>query len=463
MQTPTVTVGQRAPDFGLQCTRGPEPSRRRVALADYQGRWLILAFYPRDFSLVCPGELTALSVRIKEFHRRGCDLLAVSTDSLETHEKWLATPRALGGLGELHFPLASDGDGAVSRAFGVYLERQHVALRGLFIIDPNGVLQYQSVHNLSVGRRSEEVLRVLAALETGGMCPEDWCADCETLDATQALAPGSMLSHYQVEREVGRGTFGAVYRARDTILDRTVAIKVFRPDSMPTAVLAEARSAAALNHPNVCTIFSVEDSEGVPVIVMEYIGGRPLNAVLQDGALPESQAAAVARQVASGMAAAHALGVVHGDLKPANILLGDTLSVKITDFGLSRRAPRNVDAEATRDWRSSESGRIAGTPCYMSPEQSRGDRVTPASDVFSFGALLYELLTGRRAFDGDNVLRVLDRIRKADAEKYAAEVAEPFAGILRQALISDPRRRVVTMEKIAEMLGDGARSVKSKQ
>src|SRR5262249_36478778 len=139
MQNLTATVGQRAPDFSLDCTRGTESSRRTVTLADYQNRWLILVFYPRDFSLVCPGELTALSARIKEFHRRGCDMLAVSTDSLETHEKWLATPRSLGGLGELHFPLASDADGAVSRGFGVYLERQHAALRGLFIIDPNGV------------------------------------------------------------------------------------------------------------------------------------------------------------------------------------------------------------------------------------------------------------------------------------------------------------------------------------
>src|SRR5262249_37930386 len=212
----------------------------------------ILVFYPRDFSLVCPTELLGLSARMVEFRRRGCDVLGVGTDSLETHERWIATPRPQGGLGGLQFPLASDQEGIVSRAYGVYLEQQRVALRGLFIIDPNGVLQYQAVPNLSVGRRTDDVLRVLAALETGGMCPEDWCTDCATLDPTQALVPGSRIGHYLIEGEVGRGTFAAVFRAHDTLLERTVALKVFRPGRLatPLAALAEARAAAALAHPH---------------------------------------------------------------------------------------------------------------------------------------------------------------------------------------------------------------------
>src|SRR5689334_9302341 len=146
MASQTASVGKRAPDFDLPCTSGSAATRRRLTLTDYRDRWLIVVFYPRDFSLVCPTELTALSARMEEFRRRGCDLLGVSTDSLESHERWIATPRARGGLGEIHFPLASDQDGAVSRAYGVFLEHQRVALRGLFIIDPNGVLQYQGVH-----------------------------------------------------------------------------------------------------------------------------------------------------------------------------------------------------------------------------------------------------------------------------------------------------------------------------
>src|SRR5215470_18761366 len=131
MEIQTARVGRRAPEFELSCTRGAG-SARRVGLADYRDRWLILVFYPRDFSLVCPTELTALSARIEEFRRRGCDILGVSTDSIDSHERWINTPRAQGGLGEIHFQLASDQDGAVSRSYGVYLEHQHVSLRGLF-------------------------------------------------------------------------------------------------------------------------------------------------------------------------------------------------------------------------------------------------------------------------------------------------------------------------------------------
>src|SRR5262245_40234874 len=170
---PAVCVGTRAPDFTLPCTTGAD-GRQQASLDDYRDRWVMLLFYPRDFSMVCPTELTALSRQIDEFARRDCDILGISTDMVETHESWIATPRHQGGLGGLDFPLASDVDGSVSRTYGVYLPRQHMALRGVFIIDPNGVLQYQLVHNLSVGRRSDEMLRVLDGLQTGGLCPEDW-------------------------------------------------------------------------------------------------------------------------------------------------------------------------------------------------------------------------------------------------------------------------------------------------
>jgi alkyl hydroperoxide reductase subunit AhpC len=428
--------------------------RERVRLADYRDRWLMLVFYPRDFSLVCPTELTALSGRIEEFRRRGCDILGISTDSIESHQRWIATPRAQGGLGEIHFPLASDGDGSVARAYNVYLEPQQVALRGLFIIDPNGVLQYQAVHNLSVGRRSDEVLRVLTALESGGMCPEDWCSEGATLDPTRALVPGSMISHYRIEAEVGQGTFAAVFRAHDTVLDRPVAVKVFKSGSAPSspAILAEARAAAALNHPNVCTIYAVDDSEGVPLIVMEYVDGQPLSVLLQAGALVADRVADLGRQIARGMASAHGLGIVHGDLKPANLLVTRSGVVKITDFGLSRRTALPSESDKTQEWVGSEGGKIAGTPAYMSPEQSRGEPATPPSDVFSLAALLYEMLIGRPAFTGKNVLQVLDQIRNVSPDRYVADVPEPFRAILRGSFVRQARDRAITMEQIEEML-----------
>jgi serine/threonine protein kinase len=287
------------------------------------------------------------------------------------------------------------------------------------------------------------------------MCPEDWCADCETLDPTQTVVPGSMLSHYRVEAEVGHGTFGAVFRAHDTVLDRSVALKVFKPGSRSnqTTVLAEARAAAALNHPNICTIFAVDDSEGVPVIAMEYVDGQPLSCMLRSSALSLDQAITLGRQIALGMAAAHELGIVHGDLKPANLLVTRGGVVKITDFGLSRRAPPSQDTEATQDWASVEGGPIAGTPGYMTPEQCRGEPTTARSDVFSLGAVLYEMLTGKKAFTGENVLQALDQIRNVVPDRYAAEVPEPFAAILRGALVREARERVLTMQRIAEMLG----------
>ena len=454
MRNQNAIVGRRAPEFDLPCTRVSGSTVSRAALSNYRDRWLILLFYPRDFSLVCPTELTALSAKMDEFQRRGCDILGISVDSMESHERWIATPRTQGGLGPLRFPLASDEDGAVARNYGVYLENQRIAQRGLFIVDANGVLQYQAVHNLSIGRRSDDILRVLAALETGGMCPEDWCADCATLDPTEFLMPDSMIAHYRIEAQVGSGAFASVYRAYDTTLHRTVALKVFKPGALPTplAVLAEARSAAALNHPNVCTVFGVDNSEGVPVIAMEYLEGHPLSTRLQRGSLPSDDVVRIARQVALGMAAAHDQGIAHGDLKPANIMLIDDGVAKITDFGLSRRAELPKETDDTAVGILTDKTKITGTPSYMSPEQTRGEPVTPKSDVFSLGVVLFEMITGEKAFAGDNMLQILNQISNVNADDYASQVPEPFTGILCETLACEAQDRSITMTRIAELL-----------
>jgi len=378
----------------------------------------------------------------------------VSTDSVATHERWIDTSPDQGGLGGLNFPLAADEDGAACRAYGVYLERQHVALRGLFLIDPNGVLQYQVVHSLTVGRNTEEVLRVLEGLQMGGLCPGERQRGEPPLDLSRELGPNRVLGPYQIEAELGGGSFGTVFRARDLTLDREVALKVLRPSSpIPAAaLLAEARAAAALNHPNVCAIHAVDSSLGAPMIVMEYVAGRPLSGFLMTGPLARQQAAGLCRQVALGMAAAHAQGVVHGDLKPANILVTPDGTVKIVDFGMARRSTSSAQGEKTVLWDPGPAGGISGTPAYMAPEQARGEPASPASDVFSLGVMLYELVTGRRARAEGHLLELLHRIEGEDLTRHLAGTPEPFADVLRQALAVAPAQRRITMTQIAERL-----------
>src|SRR5262245_51382373 len=151
-------------------------------------------------------------------------------------------------------------------------------MRGLFIIDPNGVLQYQVVHSLSVGRSSDEVLRVLEGLQIGGLCPAERESGQPPLEVLDILGPNRVIGPYQIEAMIGAGAFGTVFRARDTLLDRTVALKILRSGgAVPAeALLVEARAAAALNHSNVCTVYSVDTSHGAAMIVMEYVDGESL-------------------------------------------------------------------------------------------------------------------------------------------------------------------------------------------
>jgi eukaryotic-like serine/threonine-protein kinase len=425
-----------------------------VSLADYRDRWLVLLFYPRDFSMVCPTELTALSMQFDEFARRDCDILAVSTDSVASHEKWLATPRAQGGLGGLAFPLASDENGSVCQAYGVYLPRQNMALRGLFIIDPNGVLQYQVVHNLSVGRRSEEVLRVLDGLQTGGLCPENWARDEPTIDPTRVLGPSSVVGQYRIEAQIGSGTYGIVFRAHDLTLQRTVALKIFRPDSSaaPRRLLDEARAAAALNHANLCTVFGVEDADGISMIVMEHVEGQPLKKILEAGKLPLEEAKSIGRQIALGMANAHAHKIVHGDLKPGNIMVTHEGAAKIMDFGLAHREPFHSPTDDTGSWETADPSGLSGTPDYMSPEQARSEPASSQSDVFALGLILYEMLTGQKAIRSGSLLSVLRQIDTLDAACYAEGMPEPFATILGRSLVTNPQERDITMSDIVELL-----------
>jgi peroxiredoxin (alkyl hydroperoxide reductase subunit C) len=170
----TAKVGQKAPDFAMPTTKNIDSLDHIARLADYQGKWLVLFFYPLDFTFVCPTEIRGFNARLGEFRAAGAEVLGASVDSVYSHRAWVRARAEDGGLGGLDYPLASDITKEVARSYGVLIEEEGIALRGLFIIDPEGILRYAVVSDLNVGRSVDETLRVLQALQSGGMCPIDW-------------------------------------------------------------------------------------------------------------------------------------------------------------------------------------------------------------------------------------------------------------------------------------------------
>ena len=461
---PPSLIGRPAPDFALSSISVQDRTTRLSSLSAYAGRWLILMFYPRDFSFVCPTELTAFSAQIDAFRSRDCDILAVSVDSVDDHLRWFETPVERGGIGPLRFPLGADPGGECSRAYGVWMEDHGFAARGLFIIDPAGILQYSVTHNASVGRSSEETLRVLDALQSGGLCPASWTLADGTINAEEQLHAGRVLGHFRIVEQLGAGAFGTVFAAEDLVLDRRVALKIIgrNADVARDAILAEARAAAKLNHPNICTIFTVETIDAVPVIVMEYIDGQPLSDFGIAGSPIETRLR-IALGIASGLADAHAHGVVHGDLKPANVMVAQSGEAKLLDFGLAKRigpfaagttrnqpAPvsevSDSDATVIADVEpaagTGETLRLSGTPAYMAPEQTLGSPPSFKSDVYAFGLILVELLTGRPVVRGDNLFRVLAQIQSGAARRSAiASVPGAFREMISSLLAPGPEDR----------------------
>jgi peroxiredoxin 2/4 len=177
-------VGEPAPDFTIPVFDPANPTKTelRTSLSDYQGSWLVFFFYPMDFTFVCPTEILALADRKRDFDDLGARILGCSTDTTFTHRAWVNTPRERNGIAGTNYPLAADHTGHVARSYGVLVEDKHVALRGLFIVDPDQILQYAVIHSLNIGRSTDETLRILAALQTGELCPSDWRPGKKTLE-----------------------------------------------------------------------------------------------------------------------------------------------------------------------------------------------------------------------------------------------------------------------------------------
>jgi len=179
--TTFAKVGKPAPDFDMPSTKNIDTLAENVKLADYKGKWLIQLFYPLDFTFVCPTELTAFSDRLDEINGVGAEVIGISTDSVHSHRAWIKTPRDQNGIEGLKYPLASDVGGRLAAKYNILVEESNIALRGLFIINPEGILQYAVVHDLNIGRSVDETLRVLQGLQTGGLCGADWTPGQENL------------------------------------------------------------------------------------------------------------------------------------------------------------------------------------------------------------------------------------------------------------------------------------------
>jgi serine/threonine protein kinase len=264
-----------------------------------------------------------------------------------------------------------------------------------------------------------------------------------------ALILGSKLGPYEVLSRLGAGGMGEVYRARDPRLNREVAIKVLPADSMADEdrrrrFTQEARAASALNHPNIVTVHEVDCVEGIDFIVMEYMVGKTLDQVIPRQGMRLGEVLRMAIPIADALARAHAAGIVHRDLKPANVMVGDEGWVKVLDFGLAKLITPKGTGPKRETETESRPGTAGGTTGYMSPEQAAGGKVDTRSDVFSFGALLYEMATGRRAFAGSSTAEVLAALMR-DQPKAPSEVVpelpEELDRLIQRCLRKEPERR----------------------
>lgn len=267
----------------------------------------------------------------------------------------------------------------------------------------------------------------------------------------------SKISRFQILEELARGGMGVVFLALDPSLQRRVAIKLLTRERQADAnwlaqLQQEARLASGLNHPNVLTIYDIGEDQGVPFIASEYVEGITLSDKMGSEPLPIEDCLRIASQICSGMAGAHRAGIIHRDLKTDNVMVRNDGLVKILDFGLAQNQPfeAGITSNAANDHPKAQEGRLTGTVHFMSPEQSQSEGLTGATDVFSFGVLFYQMLTGRYPFVGSTVSEVLDHIRTAEPKQMGG-VPPSLQVLVNECLEKDPTSRPDFMEILAEL------------
>jgi len=277
---------------------------------------------------------------------------------------------------------------------------------------------------------------------------------------------GRTLAHYRINTAIGAGGMGEVYRATDMKLGRDVALKILPPDvaSDPERLARfqrEARVVAALNHPNVVTLYSVEESDSVHFLTMELIEGQPLDRLIPANGLPVERIVEIAGALAEALAAAHEKGIVHRDLKPANVMVTEEGRVKVLDFGLAKDVRAGDSSDATLTSAHTEVGVVMGTPAYMSPEQISGRALDHRTDIFSLGVLLHEMCTGRRPFTGQSSAELTSAILRDDPPSITdtrSDLPSDLLRVIRRCLEKDPRHRMQTARDIGNEFRDLART-----
>ncbi len=274
-------------------------------------------------------------------------------------------------------------------------------------------------------------------------------------DTITSLVPATTyLGRYVIDRPIGAGGMGEVYRAKDTLLQRTVAIKVLLREAMDDALLSrrflnEARAASALNHPNIVVLYDICTDENKDFLVMEFIDGRTLKELIAENALSLEQLAGLGSQVALALGAAHAAGIVHRDIKPANIMVTKAREAKVLDFGVAKVTQGGLDTQLTGD------GQIVGTLAYMSPEQVRGEDADARSDIYSLGCVLYEAATGRQPFQAPSALSLIHEITTTEPEPpnvHRPDLQPEFVRLVMRCLAKDPGRRPESAAELATEL-----------
>jgi eukaryotic-like serine/threonine-protein kinase len=279
--------------------------------------------------------------------------------------------------------------------------------------------------------------------------------------------PGQLIGHYRIIEKIGSGAMGEIFRARDERLGREVALKLIRqssgdnPDHLRRFEF-EARAAAALNHPNIVAVYDVGASEGTPYIVCELLQGKTLRKRLIEGALPARQVADYALQVVKGLVAAHERRIIHRDLKPENLFITSDGRIKILDFGVAKLQSSSEDRSADELTTITKSGTVIGTVAYMSPEQLRGKAIDNRSDIFSVGAILYEMLTAKRAFSGETEVDTITAVLREEPPEINlqnANIPLSFQQIVRHCLEKEPENRFQSARDLAfalETLSDAS-------